>query len=118
MKRLIFAILILLATTAHSAELTAEWTPQTTIQIDGTRIYQDTSSAGPVAEVSGNQLNKANFPMPEDGLCHNYWATNFIGSVESAKSEVIAWCPPNDDPPPAIQPPSIIGGFKITVEPL
>lgn len=118
MKKLLFAMLILSTSTAYSAELTAEWTPQTTLQIDGTRIYQDTSSTGPVAEVVGNQLNRISFLMPEDGKCHNYWATNYIGVIESPKSAIVMWCPPNEDPPPAIQPPTIIGGFKITVEPL
>ena len=118
MKKLLFAILILSTTPAYSGQLKAEWTPQTTLQIDGTRIYQDTSGPGPVAEVTGNQVNTAAFPMPDDGKCHNYWATNYIGSAESPKSAVVTWCPPNEDPPPAIQPPLIIGGFKITVEPL
>jgi len=113
---LIVGMLVSFGGVASAATLTAEWTPQTTMSatVDGTRIYQDTSTGGPVASSIGVVNNSVSFPMPVDGKCHNYWATNYKGTTESPKSDVITWCPVNTDPPPAIGPPVNVGGFKIT----
>jgi hypothetical protein len=124
MKRVLIAVAVLLFSVGNvlANTLTAEWTSQSTLanQIDGTRIYQDTATTAPVASVTGVAVNKASFSAPTDGKCHNYFARNHKGGVESANSNVILWCPPNVDPPPAVQPPVGVGGFKIitTVEPL
>jgi hypothetical protein len=102
----------------EAVTLTAEWTPQTHLAetVHGTRIYQDSSAAGPVAEVAGVAKNAVTFPAPTDGLCHNYWAVNYNAAGVSPNSAVVAWCPPAavTDPPPPEQPPTAIPGFKVT----
>jgi hypothetical protein len=114
------AVMAILAGQAQAAQLVAEWLPQTTLAIDGTRIYQNSSASGPVASVPGNTINTVTFTVTDDGRCHNFWAVNYNSVGESPRSEVVLWCPPSVDPPPAGQPPATVGGFKIvtTVEPI
>jgi hypothetical protein len=118
----LFLCLCCTAQWASAATLQAEWTDQRHLAgvIDGTRLYQDSASVAPVAEVSGVAVSTAEFPMPTDGKCHNYFLRNYTGSIESENSNIYLWCPQQSDPPPAIQPPVTVGGFKIitTVEPI
>ena len=120
--KLLATLCLLVASNALAATLVAEINPQTHLAstVDGTRLYQDSSTLGPVATIVGVATNKMEFTAPTDGKCHNYWATNYNKTGESPKSNPVVWCPPNTDYPPVGQPPVTVGGFKITtkVEPL
>lgn len=114
MKRYLI-IMLLFAMPASAADLKFSWTNpvENTGKVDGTKIYMDTSEVGAVATV-GPTVVTATAPMPTDGKCHSFWARAYKGTLESGNSDVVAWCPSVADPPPATQPPTNIGGFKIT----
>jgi hypothetical protein len=108
----VIAIILLRASSASAANFTWTNPPENAGKVDGTRLYRDIAAAGPVATV-GPTATTATVTDPTDGQCHQYWARAYKGTLESANSAVVTWCPPGVDPP-AVERPGVPGTFQIT----